>query len=823
MADRLGADQCQLAIFDTQKGYGEIVADNRPSSDLKRTRVPMVGNPAYEILRDTQQPLPIQDASAHPVFARFRHLLDQEDIKSMLFVPIVVRGELIGSLEINCVGEKRVFTEAELDFSQTLARQAAIAIDNVRAFVQIQQRAHEMGMLFNISQSLASAPLQSEEIATIICRQLAAVTGVPECSLSLLITTDGTMQVLVDYYKDEDDILLLEDKETFHLSEYPATARVMETLEPLVVQAGDPNADPAELAYMREHGVTTLTIIPMALKGQAIGVIKLESWDKERHYTAEELNLVMTLANQAAVALENARLYEEQRHTAERLLEMDKLKTQFLANMSHELRTPLNSIIGFSRVILKGIDGPLTEMQQTDLTAIYNSGQHLLGLINDILDVSKIEAGKMELNFDDVDLKPIIKGVMSSAVGLVKDKPIQLAHHVPEDLPTIWADATRVRQVLLNLISNATKFTERGRITVTASYDDDWVTLCVCDTGLGIPDDKLHNIFEEFTQVDGSSTRSAGGTGLGLPISRRFIEMHGGTITVKSELGAGSTFAVTLPISEQTTSKAEPSQDQPDITSQSPDCRLVLAVDDDPGVISLYRRYLEGEGYQVIGVSSGDEALAQASKLQPFAITLDVMMPTKDGWQVLQELRNCPQTQHIPIIICSIVSDEGLGFSLGAADYLVKPIMEDELLAALSRLDQREDEVEVLVIDDQADDILLIRRILEAQPRYRVVEAHDGETGIGLVHRRRPDLLILDLMMPGVDGFAVLEALKQEPHTRNIPVIVITARVLAEEERQRLTGQVETLLQKGLFTERELMEDLTKALDRMDSRRLNRA
>ncbi len=680
-----------------------------------------------------------------------------------------------------------------------------------------------MGMLFNISQSLASAPLQSEEIGTIICRQLAAVTGVPECSLSLLITSDGTMQVLVDYYQDEDDILLMEDKETFRLSDYPATARVMETLEPLVVHASDPNADPSELAYMQEHGVTTLTIIPMALKGQAIGVIKLDSWDKERHYTAEELNLVMTLANQAAVALENARLYEEQRHTAERLLEMDKLKTQFLANMSHELRTPLNSIIGFSRVILKGIDGPLTEMQQTDLTAIYNSGQHLLGLINDILDVSKIEAGKMELNFDEVDLKPIIKGVMSSAVGLVKDKPIQLAHHVPEDLPNIWADGTRVRQVLLNLISNATKFTERGRITLTASYDNDWVTLCVSDTGLGIPEDKVHSIFEEFTQVDGSSTRSAGGTGLGLPISRRFIEMHGGTITVKSKLGAGSSFAVTLPISAQSLSKTEPSQEQPELTPQTSDCRLVLVVDDDPGVISLYRRYLEGEGYQVIGVSSSDEALDQASKLQPFAVTLDVMMPTKDGWQVLQELKNCPQTQHIPIIICSIVSDEGLGFSLGAADYLVKPIMEDELLTALARLDQREDEVDVLVIDDQADDILLIRRILEAQPRYRVIEAHDGQTGIDLVHRRRPDLMILDLMMPGVDGFAVLEALKQEPDTRNIPVIVITARVLSEAERQRLTGQVETLLQKGLFTERELMEDLTKALDRIESRRLKRA
>jgi GAF domain-containing protein/DNA-binding LacI/PurR family transcriptional regulator/DNA-binding response OmpR family regulator len=643
MADRLGADQCQLTIFDREKGYGEMVAEHRPTSGVDKTHIPMVSNPAYVLLRDTREALAVEDVSAHPAFARSQDVQGREDIKSMLLVPIVVRGVLTGSLEIHYVEQQRVFGEDELDFCQTLARQAAIAIDNMRAF-------------------------------------------------------------------------------------------------------------------------------------------------------------------------------EEQKETAERLREMDKLKTQFLANMSHELRTPLNSIIGFSRVILKGIDGPLTEMQETDLTAIYSSGQHLLGLINDILDLSKIEAGKMELNFDETDLNLIIRGVMSSAVGLVKDKDVQLEHHVPDDLPNIWVDATRIRQVLLNLISNATKFTEGGKIVVTADYDDEWVTISVADTGEGIPEEKLDSIFEEFTQVDGSTTRSVGGTGLGLPISRYFVEMHGGKITVESELGAGSTFTITLPIYEKGQPEIELIEDRPEEESSAAERRTVLAVDDDPGVISLYRRYLDNEGYQVVGVTNSEEVLDKASQLQPFAITLDVLMPTKDGWQVLRELKACPQTQHIPIIVCSIVSNEGLGFSLGAADYLVKPIMEEELLAALNRVDQREEgEVEVLVIDDQADDILLIRRLLEAQHRYRVTGADGGQAGIDLVHKRKPDIVILDLMMPEVDGFAVLEELKREPDTRNIPVVVITAKELTEEEHQQLNGQVEVLLRKGLFTEQELLEDLGKALSRIES------
>jgi CheY-like chemotaxis protein len=494
-------------------------------------------------------------------------------------------------------------------------------------------------------------------------------------------------------------------------------------------------------------------------------------------------------------------------------------------------------------------------LQQTDLTAIYSSGQHLLGLINDILDLSKIEAGKMELNFDQVDVRPIVKGVMSTAVGLVKDKPIELEHDVAEDLPIIWADSTRVRQVLLNLISNATKFTENGKIRLEVDAEPQganesgsgWITIRVSDTGVGIPAEKLDSIFEEFTQVDGSTTRSVGGTGLGLPISRHFVEMHGGTIRAESQEGVGSTFTIRLPIhgpasddpqappttDEGRSKSATGEGDQPSEVNDRP---LILAVDNDAGVISLYRRYLDGEGYRVIGVTDSTTVVEKAIELQPFAITLDILMPGKDGWQVLRELKEHPETRHIPIVICSIVSNEGLGFSLGAADYLVKPIMEEELVAALASLAERNQtdgqEATVLIIDDQADDVLLIRRILEAQNHsgpgeggsatqggggtgYRVIEASGGQAGIDLVHEHRPDIILLDLMMPEVDGFAVLEALKRDPSTRNIPVVVITAKELGEEERERLMGQAEVLLHKGVFTEHELLEDLKDQISKI--------
>ncbi|WP_322799054.1 response regulator [Thermoflexus sp.] len=520
-------------------------------------------------------------------------------------------------------------------------------------------------------------------------------------------------------------------------------------------------------------------------------------------FDKEDVAVFELIGELLSISLESARLHQEQKQTAERLRELDRLKTQFIANMSHELRTPLNSIIGFSRVILKGIDGPLTEAQRQDITAIYNAGQHLLGLINDILDLSKIEAGRMELHFAEVDLREIIRGVMSTAVGLTRDKPIELRQEVPEDLPPVWADAQRARQVLLNLVSNAAKFTDQGFISVRAWADERFVTISVQDTGIGIPKEKQEEIFREFTQVESGTTRRHGGTGLGLAIARRLVELMGGRIWVESEVGKGSTFYFTLP-RFRPLPLAEPRSSRP----------VVLCVDDDPGVITLYRRYLEKHGFEVVGLTDAQEVLEVVRRIRPDVITLDIMMPQKDGWVVLQELKTDPEARRIPVIICSIVDERGRGFSLGAAEYLVKPFTEEELLEAIQRVDGRPGPLRVLVIDDSEADRQLIRRVLERMGGYQVLEASGGQEGTAMAQRERPDLVILDLMMPEMDGFMVVEALKGDPATRSIPIIVLTAKSLTQEDRQRLNGRIEALLQKVGVDPEALLAEIVEVLRR---------
>jgi len=743
------------------------------------------------------------------------------EVGSALAAPITLRGQVIGALDLFDPDRPRAWTDDDLALVDAVTSQVALAVENARLFEQTQEALSQTETLYQISRRIVTAA-DLPSLYQVIVDELAHWLMPDQCRLVMFDSDKGYGEVKAEYQPTP-------DVETVRIpmAGNPSYEILRDTQQPVAIEDVSTHPATAQVKDMfSELGIKSVLLVPLVVRGELVGSVGLDAVDRTRVFNESELEFCRTMASQAAIAIENMRAFEEQKEVAEQLREVDRLKTQFLANMSHELRTPLNSIIGFSRVIIKGIDGPLTEMQKTDLTAISNSGQHLLSLINNMLDLVKIEAGKMELSFEEVDLKPTIKGVMSSAVGLIKDKPIRLEQHVPDDLPIIWADSTRLRQVLLNLISNAAKFTEKGKITLTAGCTEEWITIQVTDTGIGVPQEKLEGIFEEFTQVDASTTRRSGGTGLGLPISRHFVELHGGKITVESQVGAGSTFTVTLPIHPEMKQLVQATTHEKKDEDESPgtDYRLVLAVDDDPGVISLYKRYLDGEGYQVIGITSGHDVIEKAKELSPYAITLDVLMPGKDGWQVLRDLKDCPQTSSIPIIICSIVHDERRGFSLGAIDYLVKPIVEDELLAALSRLDHprtkhlEREEPEVLVIDDHVDDILLIRRILEGQHGYRVIEASGGKAGIDLVIQRQPDIIILDLMMPEVDGFAVLEAIKREPETRTIPVIVVTAKELTEEERQRIDGQVEVLLRKGLFTEHELLEGVAKALDRVECR-----
>jgi len=543
-----------------------------------------------------------------------------------------------------------------------------------------------------------------------------------------------------------------------------------------------------------------------------LGVLDVHSREADI-FTREEIATMEVLAAQLAIALQNARAFREQQETAQRLREVDKLKTQFLANMSHELRTPLNSIIGFSRVILKGIDGPLTEMQKADLTSIHGSGQHLLGLINNILDLSKIEAGKMEINPEEIDLGPIIKQVMSTAIALVKDKPVKLRTDIADNMPLVWADPTRIRQICLNLVSNACKFTDEGEVLIRAFASTDKITVRVSDSGIGIPKEDLGKVFEEFTQVDASTTRKVGGTGLGLPISRHFVEMHKGQIWVESDFGRGSTFSFAIPIRPMEEPTAETGEPTPPDTPPDTRKRTIVVIDDDTGVVTLYKRFLDKQGYEIIGINDTQNIVARVKHYAPTAILLDVLIPEKDGWTVLRELKEDPVTQAIPVIICSIISEKNRGFSLGAADYLIKPIVENELIRALRNVEQRErDQVRVLVIDDHADDVLLVRRILEAQGNYRVMEANNGWEGLKLIQRMLPDLIILDLNMPEMNGFEVVQAVKQNDQTRQIPIIIASAHDLTPAEHDFLNSQVEVLLRKGIFTESELLEDVGKAL-----------
>lgn len=555
--------------------------------------------------------------------------------------------------------------------------------------------------------------------------------------------------------------------------------------------------------------------IPLKIGRRIIGALDLQATEVGA-FTEEDVAVLQILADQFATAIDNARSYKLAQDAFTEMRELDKLKSQFLANMSHELRTPLNSIIGFSRVILKGIDGPVTDLQQQDLTAIYNSGQHLLGLINDILDLSKIEAGKMELAFAEVDIEKLIKSVMSTVIGLIKDKPVRLVENIEEGLPIVRADAMRVRQVLINLFSNASKFTDEGTITVSAERQGNYVRIGIKDSGPGISPEDQEKLFKAFSQVDASATRATGGTGLGLSICRELVNMHKGIIDVESEVGKGSTFFFTLPLfypeDDIELEETEPSE-------QESDAPVILCIDDDEQVIQLYERYLSTQGYQVIALTEPKKALERVKEIKPHAVTLDIMMPGYDGWQVLQDLKSDEETQNTPIIICSIIEDTEKGYSLGATDYLLKPIIEEDLLTALDRIDMGGMIREVLVIDDDKDDLSLLEKFLSQSSKYEPVLARGGVEGWQKLQSAPPHAVILDLFMPDMDGFQILEKMQEKETLQDVPVIVVSGSDLTSTQQEKLSALNHHLIQKGSLDSDGLLAVLERTLRQINLNR----
>ncbi|MFN0066357.1 MAG: response regulator [Limisphaerales bacterium] len=498
----------------------------------------------------------------------------------------------------------------------------------------------------------------------------------------------------------------------------------------------------------------------------------------------------------------------------------NRAKSQFLANMSHELRTPLNAIIGVSEMLAEDAreagDAQLAEPPERILRA----GRHLLALINDILDLSKIEAGKMDLNLDVFAVEPLVEDVAATVRPLAEKNGNRLDVQFAGDVGTMRADSTRVRQALLNLAANAAKFTANGRVTLSVAREPeggrDWIALRVADTGIGMTAEQTARLFQEFMQADASTTRKYGGTGLGLAISRQFCRMMGGDISVESVPGSGSTFTIRLPalVEETPEQNRRPAPPTPAATKPAvprPGGSMdVLVVDDDPTVRELMQRFLEREGFSVITAASGLEGLARARDAHPAAITLDVVMPDVDGWTVLAALKGDPTLADIPVILATIVDEKQRGYSLGATDYLVKPVDRERLLAILRERCGRAGGSALLVEDDDATRAM-VRQALEREG-WHVTEAANGRIALAALAAARPDVIVLDLIMPEMDGFELLAEMRGRAEYRNIPVLVLTAMTLSAEDHRRLNGAVERVVQKRGQTRDELLQEIGAAL-----------
>ncbi len=537
---------------------------------------------------------------------------------------------------------------------------------------------------------------------------------------------------------------------------------------------------------------------------------QLEAQSEELQEQSEELQGQTEELQHTSEELQEQNLeLEAQKNQVE---EANRLKSEFLSNMSHELRTPLNSINALSQVLGMQAKDKLNEEENNYLEIIERNGKRLLSLINSILDLSKIESGKMDISPQSVSIKSLLTIIRESMQSLADKRDNSIELNITENLPTIETDESRMHQVLLNIISNSVKFTEKGSVSISAKQEKENVIVKVKDTGIGISAEMLPSIFDEFRQVDGSSSRQFEGTGLGLAIAHKLINVLGGNITVKSKLGVGSEFSISFPLKwhgETIIDYTTKLESKLFNTVKN----TILVVDDDPKVIKNISEYLKKSGYDIISTTSGKEAITLAEKYQPYAITLDIIMPEMDGWEVLQKLKLNPKTSDIPVIVISVSNERDTGYALGASGYINKPVDKQVLISEIRKLNEEPETV--MIVDDNELELKHMAEIIEAE-NIETILAHDGEESIKLIAKKNPDILVLDLLMPGMDGFQVLEQIRKNPETQNLPVIVVTAKDITEDDKMQLSGKVSTLITKSSTTPQDLYKEINRILKKLN-------
>jgi len=738
---------------------------------------------------------------------RMLALVNSAGARSLLAVPMLKENELVGAIAIYRQ-EVRPFTDKQIDLVSNFASQAVIAIENVRLLTELRARTEELGQsveelraLGELTQAVNST-LDLQTVLSTIVSKAVQLSDTDAGSIYVHDEMRQEFELQANYGMTGDLIAALKEH---HAEISGAVAEATKQGEPVQVADMRTGAPVPANALMLDAGYRARLLVPLLRFNEVIGALVVRR-KAPGEFPKSTIDLLRTFAAQSVLAIQNARLFQEIEEKGRQLELASQHKSQFVASMSHELRTPLNAIIGLTEMMVTNAPRFGTEKASEPLKRVHRAGQHLLGLINQVLDLSKIEAGKLELNPESVKLAPLVDEVIGTARQLAEQNKNRLVVEAQEKLGALTVDPMRLKQILLNLLSNACKFTSQGEVKLRVRKIVDgrnWVEFAVSDTGIGMTPEQQAKLFEEFTQADSSTARRYGGTGLGLAITRKLARMMGGDVTVESAPGKGSVFSVRLPAGSEAAARSAANGSRP----PSGDC--VLVIDDDPTARDLIADHLKADGFSVVTAAGGLEGLKLARELRPIAITLDVMMPDLDGWSVLGALRQDADLAEIPVIMITILDEHRRGVALGAAGYLTKPIDRERLTRMINRFRVPARQTRVLMVDDDGTQRERLRGWLEDE-QWVVQEAANGRDALALLQDARPDVILLDLMMPEMDGFAVVAALQKEPRWRDIPVVVVTARDLDDADRERLNSGVQSVLVKETFRPVELVERIRR-------------
>ena len=768
-------------------------------------------------LTRTKQVIHIADVRLDPSYIerdpRMIELVDGAGARTLLLVPLLKDSELIGAFAIYRQ-DVRAFTKKQIALVQNFADQAVIAIENTRLLSELRESLQQQTATADVLKVISRSTF---DLRTVLDTLVESAARLCEADMAAVRMPKDTVYEHVASYGIPPDYIIAMRAAPLQPGRGSVAGRVL--LGRQTVHVHDVRADPdfVLLDIQRTQGLRTALGVPLMREGAPIGVLFL-SRKQVRPFTDKQIELVNTFADQAVIAIENVRLLNEIQDKSRQLELASQHKSQFLANMSHELRTPLNAIIGYSEILQEDVADLGQDGLVPDLKKIESSGRHLLGLINDILDLSKVEAGKMDIFLEDVEIAPLLEEVRAIIVPMAEKNGNTLEYRLGDSLGSMRTDRTKLKQSLLNLLSNASKFTDNGKLTLMVERfgtDHAMLRFAVSDTGIGMNEEQLGRLFQAFSQADASTTKKYGGTGLGLAITRNFCQLLGGDVTVVSKPGEGSTFTITLP--DRPPAPAQTKIADAARSSGMPgEGPTVLVVDDDPAARDLLTANLKGAGYRLVHAASGEEALSLARTMRPDAITLDVMMPKPDGWEVLSALKADADLRDIPVVIVTMLSDRGIGLSLGAVDVLTKPVDRARLTALIHSLVRRDGAV--LVVEDDADARAMIGQTIEKMG-LPAAEAVDGRRALAwLGEHPAPAAILLDLMMPEMDGFEVLDALAAHPQWREIPVIVITAKQLSATERERLLRQARRVIEKGTSSRLDIASAISEAVRRRPTR-----